>query len=455
LGFLQLDTVSIGPVVLNAPGVIPLLGFTNLSSDQNHGNDTASASVMVWTPRQITGNLLDSLTGHPFAGRVEFFLGSDTLPFRVAFPDSLGHFTTTGIDSDFRVMVRPELPYPDRQWSVRILGDTSLVFAIPPAHLLLVDNDTLSRWESYYTSTFDSLNLSYCSWRRPSQGPIPISRLSEFRENLIVWYTGLTRHATLDTVDMDSLSRFLDSGGRLFITGQDIGQELALTQFYQDRLHARLTDTTAQFFYAFGNRADSLGALFSQAQTAGMQGANNQTSRDEIAPDSLARAFLFYDTLTGRTAGIYYQEDRADFPSRVIYLGFGFEAVNRPTGHPAYDSRVTFFRKCHDWLTGASGLAENSAVRTPQFALSISPNPFTSHQPQATIRYSLSVAGNVSLKLYDISGKLVSTLTSGFRPAGSYSYSLLTTHYSLAGGVYILRLETGSRTLSQKLVKLR
>jgi hypothetical protein len=453
LGFLQLDTVSIGPVILSAPGVIPLLGFTNLGNDQNRGNDTAYASVKVWAPRRIAGSLLDSFTSLPVVAQVEFFLGNDTSPFRVATPDSLGDFTVTGIDSSFRVRVHPELPYPDRQWNVRILGDTSLTFAIPPAHLLLVDNDTLSRWESYYTSTFDTLNLSYCSWRRPTQGPIPISRLSEFRDDLIVWYTGLTRHATLDTTDMDSLSQFLDSGGRLFITGQDIGQELALTQFYRDRLHARLVDTTAQLYYAFGNRSDSLGTLFDQTQTAGLQGANNQTSRDEIAPDSLAHTFLFYDTLTAKAAGIYYRDPQTQ--SRVIYLGFGFEALNRPTGHPAYDSRVTFFQKCHNWLIGASGLAENSAVRTQQFALSIAPNPFTSHQPPATIHYSLPKAGDVGLKLYDISGKLVSTLASGFRPAGSYSYSLLAAQHSLVRGIYLLRMETVNRTLCQKLVKTR
>jgi hypothetical protein len=449
LGFLRLDTISIRPVILSAPGVISLLAFTNLNTDQNRSNDTAYDSVTVWTPRYIAGSLQDSLTRDSFAGRVEFFLGNDTSPFRVANADSFGHFTITGIDSSFRVKVHPELPYPDRQWNVRISSDTSLVFAIPPAHLLLVDDDTLSRWESYYTSTFDTLNLSYCTWRRQTQGPVPISKLSEFRENLIVWYTGLTRQATLDTTDMNDLSRFLNSGGRLFITGQDIGQELALTRFYQDTLHARLIDTSAQLYYAFGNRADSLGAQFGQTQTAGLQGANNQTSRDEIAPDSLAHAFLFYDTLTGRTAGIYCRDPQTQ--SRVIYLGFGFEALNRPTGHPAYDSRVTFFQKCHNWLIGASGIAQ-FAVRSSQFVLSISPNPLSSH---ALVTYCLPKAGNVSLKLYDVSGKLVSTLASGFRPAGSYSYSLLTTHYSLVRGVYLLRMETVNRTLCQKLVKLR
>jgi hypothetical protein len=92
-----------------------------------------------------------------------------------------------------------------------------------------------------------------------------------------------------------------------------------------------------------------------------------------------------------------------------------------------------------------------SAVRSPQFALSIAPNPFTSAL-NPSISYSLPVAGNVSLKLYDVTGKLVSTLVSGYRPAGSHSYSLLTTHYSLVRGVYLLELEACGMRVGRKLI---
>jgi len=91
-----------------------------------------------------------------------------------------------------------------------------------------------------------------------------------------------------------------------------------------------------------------------------------------------------------------------------------------------------------------------SAVRSPQFALNIAPNPFTSSL-NPSIFYSLPFAGNVSLKLYDITGKLVSTLVDGFHPAGSYRYSLLTTHHSLASGIYLLTYEAGDYRATEKL----
>ena len=452
LEFLQLDTVDFGRFALSAPGTISIAGFTNLGNDQRRDNDTAYAAVRVWTPRAIAGHLRDSLSGLPFAGRVELFLGTDTVPFRRADADTSGEFSVTGIDTSLRIRVRPAPPYPDRQWNVRISSDTSFTLRIPPAQILLVDNDTLSRWETFYTSTFDTLNLSYCIWRRRSQGPLPVAPLAGLAEQLVVWYTGNSRRATLDQADMDSLSAFLDAGGRLFITGQDIGQELSATRFYQDRLHARLRDTTLLLYYAFGNRGDSLGQLFSQSQTAGTQGANNQTSRDGILPDSLARAFLYYDTLTRQVAGICHHD--ATTNARVIYLGFGFEALNRPTGHPTYESRVTFFRKCHDWLIGASGIADPGTPTPAPQPLSVWPNPFPE---EAVISYAIPIPGFVRLRVFSKVGALVRTLSQGLRPAGAGQAvwdGRDDQGAPVSPGVYICRLDAGAFAFSRKLVRV-
>ena len=90
-----------------------------------------------------------------------------------------------------------------------------------------------------------------------------------------------------------------------------------------------------------------------------------------------------------------------------------------------------------------------SAVQRSQFALSIAPNPFSG---MARVSYSMPQAGNVSLRLYDVTGKLVSTLVSGYHPVGSYSYSLPTAQFSLASGIYLLKYESEGCTTTGKLV---
>ncbi len=85
--------------------------------------------------------------------------------------------------------------------------------------------------------------------------------------------------------------------------------------------------------------------------------------------------------------------------------------------------------------------------------MSVSPNPFTSSL-SPSISYSLPVAGEVSLKLFDVTGKLVSTLFSGFHPAGSYACHLSPTAYRLSAGIYLLKLETeGSRTTEKFIIE--
>jgi hypothetical protein len=79
--------------------------------------------------------------------------------------------------------------------------------------------------------------------------------------------------------------------------------------------------------------------------------------------------------------------------------------------------------------------------------LAVAPNPFTS---AATITYSLPQAGNVSLKLYDVTGTLVTTLASGYHTAGSSSF--VVHRSSFACGIYLLKLETGTTTTTSKLI---
>jgi hypothetical protein len=94
-----------------------------------------------------------------------------------------------------------------------------------------------------------------------------------------------------------------------------------------------------------------------------------------------------------------------------------------------------------------SQVASNSTVRTSDFALRTSPNPF---RTATSISFALPKAGNVSLKLYDVTGSLVMTLANGYADAGSYSTQVNST--KLAHGIYLLKLATDERTITQKLI---
>ncbi len=78
--------------------------------------------------------------------------------------------------------------------------------------------------------------------------------------------------------------------------------------------------------------------------------------------------------------------------------------------------------------------------------------------PATTISFDLAQKGPVSLRIYNVAGRLVRTLVDGERDAGSYSEiwdGKNETGSSLGSGVYFLRMKTGAFESTRKLVLLR
>ncbi len=65
------------------------------------------------------------------------------------------------------------------------------------------------------------------------------------------------------------------------------------------------------------------------------------------------------------------------------------------------------------------------------------PNPFN---PSTVISYELSVAGIVTLKVYDVKGNEVATLVNENKNAGSYSVTFDAGKYNLSSGMYFYKL---------------
>lgn len=79
------------------------------------------------------------------------------------------------------------------------------------------------------------------------------------------------------------------------------------------------------------------------------------------------------------------------------------------------------------------------------------PNPFN---PSTEIRYSLSVADRVTLKIYDVLGREVATLVDGRQPAGEHS-----AHWDATGegasGIFFYRLSTPGKSIVGKMVLMK
>jgi len=84
----------------------------------------------------------------------------------------------------------------------------------------------------------------------------------------------------------------------------------------------------------------------------------------------------------------------------------------------------------------------------PKFTgLEIFPNPASS---RSTVSYSLALPSDVSVALYDVAGRLVRNLDTGYRDAGVYNVSIVAEN--LANGTYFVVLETSTEDITNSLV---
>jgi hypothetical protein len=96
-------------------------------------------------------------------------------------------------------------------------------------------------------------------------------------------------------------------------------------------------------------------------------------------------------------------------------------------------------------------LSVNELIIPDHYSISnIYPNPFN---PITSITYGLPEVGNVTLNVYNIQGRQVQTLVDDFQTAGYHSINWNASYYP--SGVYLIRMESGSFTQTQKVVLVK
>ena len=123
-----------------------------------------------------------------------------------------------------------------------------------------------------------------------------------------------------------------------------------------------------------------------------------------------------------------------------------------PNQLPAWEAqRDAEWARINDSL-GVTSIKEikGSAVARDYVLKQNYPNPFN---PTTNIEYSLPVAGQVSLKVYNTLGQLVSVLQDGHQRAGNYK--AVFNAKNLASGIYIYKLQADGVSISKKFALIK
>lgn len=200
------------------------------------------------------------------------------------------------------------------------------VYITDDVDALVIDDDGGEAFEDYFTSAMDDSGLSYGVWNRGADTLTP--QVADTFD-VLVWNVGWS-FPSLDDDDKLFLADYLDAGKGLLLSGQDIGWELNDPQgapdptWYETYLHATYVRDDTGIHLLDGVSGDPVSDGIS-IEIEGGDGANNQDYPDEItAADADATEILFYQ---GDGCGAVRSLDSTS-GARVVYLGFGFEAVN-------------------------------------------------------------------------------------------------------------------------------
>ncbi len=207
--------------------------------------------------------------------------------------------------------------------------------------VLVVDDDGGAAYEGYFKIPLRHLKKRIQVWDVSTNGSPSAGTLAEF--DAVVWFTGAQSEFTLTETDQVNLATYLDGGGNLFLSGQDIGQDIGDTAFYRDYLHADFVEDDIDYFRLDGD--DILDEF--RFYITGGDGAEDQTSPSRIEPlagaTGLARYMVNGDPAWGalRWSGHY----------RVVYFAFGLEGAGE-RGAAVY--RFKIMRNVMKWFDAAA-----------------------------------------------------------------------------------------------------
>ncbi len=258
-------------------------------------------------------------------------------------------FTISADESAYAYNTKLEVTFSDGNgYNQPIMFD----FAVSPSVLVVADHegDPIANSNlSFYTDFLQQGNVAYKLINKTSLDTLSLSEMQRFAA--VIWSCEWT-FPSLNGLDRTLISNYLDAGGRLFISGQDIGWDLAddgggefqesggaSRTFYQNYLKADYQADVSSFNTLTGVEGDPIGDGLEFSVFLNLR-AGDQQYPDEVIPRDGSESLLRYGN--GRSGAVRY-----DGEYKLVYFAFGgLESVVED------DPRKVLAERTLAWLIG-------------------------------------------------------------------------------------------------------
>jgi N-acetylmuramoyl-L-alanine amidase len=270
----------------------------------------------------------------------------------------------------------------------------------------------------------------------------------------LIWILGDegTADESFDIREQGIVQSYLEGGGKLFVTGSEIGYDLSRgttgdQAFYRDYLKANYVDDDANDYTVTG----VAGTIFE-----GLSFSYGQTYEEDY-PDYInayGGSIVNLKYSATMNAGVEYQGTFGSGAEegKLVHMGFPWETIGSEGARDQIMSRVMNF---FGYQTGVREELVDGAV-PGQFRLFQNyPNPFN---PTTTIFYQIPSDAMVTVSVYNVQGQRVRTLVREQQVAGYYSVNWNGQDDSgrpVASAVYFCRLQAGNQSVTKKMTLIR
>lgn len=283
----------------------------------------------------------------PAAGAAPDLAAGESAPLEPPFAVTVDRCVAIGAVATFELSLAADAGYAVVDTFTLKIGDVPI---------LLVDDDEGTDADRYLRQALEDGGYLYDDWVTARQGAPSAEQLARYAA--VVWETGVPGRMSHESED--ALTAYLDAGGALLATGQDIGWCLVEAgdpqdqAFYANVLHAEYVTDDAGGRHLNGVAGDPV----SDGMSFGIGGGDGSRSQDYpswVSPRDGATAIFHYEPgVAGalRWEGAY----------RLVYCAFGIEAMD------ATADRALLVARALDWL-----VPEWPDIQAPQASL-ITPN---------------------------------------------------------------------------------
>jgi len=265
----------------------------------------------------------------------------------------------------------------------------------------------------------------------------------------VVWMLGdeSTADETFSATEQQVVRAYLDGGGKLFVSGSEIGWDLgsrgsaADKAFLNDYLKVNYAGDDSESYTVGGLE----GTLFEGLAFGYGTSPYTEDWPDYFTPTAGGIAILRYGN--GRTAGVAYAGTfgAGTTPGKVAVLGLPFETISGSS------TRADVMQRIMAQLFGQPTPVETVDVVPERFALSAAyPTPF---RDVLHLELSIPQIRHVRVVVYDVLGRSVARISEGMLSAGHHK--LTWQPEGLARGTYFIRLEGNGVTDTRTVTYLR